>query len=574
MKRIFMLLAIALMLGAAMALSGVAQAGTSTTTTLASPKTITYVCANKSTGQLFYLSSSCASSQTTVAVTSASTQFKACYLTSNGLTRKVSASTKCSDSPRTKENTISKVPADSVSLYFCVKSSDGTMYFKPGTTQPTCPTGQYAVVIGPHNQAPSAVGDTYSTDEDTTLNVTAASGVLANDSDPDGDPITAQLATGPSHGKLTLNPDGSFSYTPDANYNGPDAFTYKASDGKGGEATATVSISVNAVDDPPVAQGDSKTVAEDSSQTPIDVLANDTDPDGGTMQIASVGNLAHGKVVVAGDNLSLSYEPAADYCGQDTFSYTLNGGSKANVSVTVDCVNDAPVANNDSATVDAGGTVGGNVLTNDTDAEGDTLNSELVSGPPHGTLTFNPDGSFSYTPNADYNGVDSFTYKALDVTAYSNVATAKITVNPTGADAQCKTLAIQTLGSSFNASNYTFHGGTAGNDTFTGTDGQSEVFCGFGGDDSIGTLQAGDIFLGGDGNDSVAGNFGGVNGGAGDDSVYDNEGTFNGDEGNDHVTYNWSGSTFNGGPGDDSVTNNDYPNYDGTATGTATFNQD
>src|SRR5919112_4493893 len=117
MKRIFMLMApLALMLVAAMALSGVAQAGTSTST-LASPRPITYVCANKSTGQLFYLSSSsCASSQTSVAVTSASTQFKACYLTSNGVTRKVSDSTKCSDNPRTKENTIEKVPADSSSL--------------------------------------------------------------------------------------------------------------------------------------------------------------------------------------------------------------------------------------------------------------------------------------------------------------------------------------------------------------------------------------------------------------------------------------------------------------------------
>src|SRR5919107_487429 len=164
MKRIFMLMApLALMLVAAMALSGVAQAGTSTST-LASPKPITYVCANKSTGQLFYLASSCASSQTSVAVTSASTQFKACSLTSNGVTRKVSDMTKCSDSPRTKENTISKVPADSDSQYFCVKSSDGTMYFK-GTSVPTCLSGQYAVVIGPHNQAPTAAGDSYSVAE-------------------------------------------------------------------------------------------------------------------------------------------------------------------------------------------------------------------------------------------------------------------------------------------------------------------------------------------------------------------------------------------------------------------------
>jgi VCBS repeat-containing protein len=549
-----MLMALASMLAAAMALSGVAQAGASTTTTLASPTQIGYVCVNKSSGQLFYLAS-CTKSQTKTDVTSSSTQFKACYQTSNGVTRKVPESTKCSNKTTNKELTIEKVPADSSSLYFCVKASDGTMYYKPGTTQPTCPTGQYAVVIGPHNQAPSAVGETYSTAEDTPLTVAVASGVLANDSDPDGDTITAQLATGPSHGTLTLNPDGSFSYTPDADYNGTDPFTYTAKDSHNIlSVAATVSITVNAVDDPPVALGDSMTVSEDSGQTPIDVLANDTDVDGGTMQIASVGNPAHGKVVVAGDSLSLSYEPAADYCGRDSFSYTLNDGSTANVSVAVDCVNDAPVANDDSATVESGGTLvgGGNVLTNDTDVDGDALNAVLVSGPSHGTLTLNPDGSFSYTHDGGDTTSDSFTYKASDGTADSNVATATITVTT---DALCKTLAIQTLGSSFNPANYTFHGGTATGDTFTGTAGQSEVFCGFGGDDSIGTLQAGDIFLGGDGQDKVATNNGTFYGDAGGDYVTTNYGTFYGGDGIiDTALVNYG--TFNGGAGDDYVTTN------------------
>jgi VCBS repeat-containing protein len=370
------------------------------------------------------------------------------------------------------------------------------MYYKPGTTAPTCPTGQYAVVIGSPNHAPSAVGDSYSTAEDTTLNVSTP-GVLSNDSDPDGDTMTAQLATGPSHGTLTLNSDGSFSYTPAANYNGTDSLTYKASDGKGGEATATVSITVNAV-------------------------------------------------------------------------------------------NDAPVANNDSATVDAGVTVGVDVLANDTDV--DNTNAQLsvssFTQPANGAVTKNADGTLDYTPNAGYNGTDSFTYKASDGTAESNEATVTITVN--SPDAQCRTLASKTLGSSFNPDNYTFHGGTAADDTFTGTDGQSEVFCGFGGNDSIGTLQAGDIFLGGDGNDTVTTNNGTFygdagndyvhynrrtfNGGAGDDSVYENYWEVNGGDGNDSVTdtnygtfnggagddyVNWNeGGTFNGGDGNDSVTYN------------------
>src|SRR5918994_2464853 len=109
------------------------------------------------------------------------------------------------------------------------------------------------------------------------------------------------------------------------------------------------------------------------------------------------------------------------------------------------------------------------------------------------------------------------------------------------ADAQCAKLAIKTLGPSFNPSDYTFIGGTEGNDIFTGqATAGADVFCGFGGNDQIDTLDAGDIFLGGEGHDGVLLNFGTFNGGAGDDRVFNNEttGTFNGGDGNDDVAFN------------------------------------
>ena len=100
-----------------------------------------------------------------------------------------------------------------------------------------------------------AINDSYSTNEDTPLNVTAP-GVLANDTDADGNTLTVAAprpASGPSHGTLTLNANGSFSYTPAANYNGPDSFTYNANDGTVNSASAaTVSITVNAVNDAPL----------------------------------------------------------------------------------------------------------------------------------------------------------------------------------------------------------------------------------------------------------------------------------------------------------------------------------
>jgi VCBS repeat-containing protein len=116
------------------------------------------------------------------------------------------------------------------------------------------------------NQAPVAGADSYSTPEDTPLTV-AAPGVLGNDSDPDHDTLTAVLESGPTHGNLTLNSNGSFSYTPAANYNGSDSFTYHASDGTQGSNSATVTLTINAVNDAPTAVDDAFSAPEDAALT-------------------------------------------------------------------------------------------------------------------------------------------------------------------------------------------------------------------------------------------------------------------------------------------------------------------
>src|SRR5206468_2553181 len=121
----------------------------------------------------------------------------------------------------------------------------------------------------------------------TTLRVTAP-GVLANDTDVDGDPLTAILVNGPAHGTLNLSSDGSFTYTPALNYNGPDSFTYKANDGQADSpTTATVSITVTPVNDPPGTSGgfalslpDALPIYTTLRVTAPGVLANDTDVDG------------------------------------------------------------------------------------------------------------------------------------------------------------------------------------------------------------------------------------------------------------------------------------------------------
>jgi VCBS repeat-containing protein len=284
------------------------------------------------------------------------------------------------------------------------------------------------------NDAPVATADSYSTNEDTVLTV-AAPGVLGNDSDPDNDAITALIASQPAHGSVALNQDGSFSYTPNADYSGPDQFTYKATDGTANSNTVTVSLTVKPVNDAPTATGDSYTTNEDTAlNTPAPgVLGNDGDIDGGPLTATLVSGTTHGSLSL-NSNGSFDYTPAANYNGNDSFTYKANDGSAdsdpATVTITVTPVNDSPVAVDDSYTTDEDTAKSGNVLGNDTDADHDPLTAALASAPSHGTLVLNPDGSFVYTPDGDFNGTDTFTYTASDGTDGSNVGTVTITVNP------------------------------------------------------------------------------------------------------------------------------------------------
>src|SRR5262249_22677152 len=142
------------------------------------------------------------------------------------------------------------------------------------------------------NDAPVAGDDSYTTAEDTPLTV-AAPGVLANDSDVDSPTLTAIVVSGPAHGSLALNADGSFTYSPFADYNGTDSFTYKANDGQLDSNVATVSLTITAVNDAPVAQGGTLTTAED---TPASGTLTATDVDSPTLTFHIDTGPAHGGV--------------------------------------------------------------------------------------------------------------------------------------------------------------------------------------------------------------------------------------------------------------------------------------
>ena len=305
------------------------------------------------------------------------------------------------------------------------------------------PVPVVTITVNAVNDAPVAANDSYSTNEDTNLSTTAATGVLNNDTDVDTAhaSLTAALVAGPSHAaSFTLNADGSFSYTPAANYNGSDSFTYKANDGSSNSNIATVSLTVNAVNDAPVCSNVSLTTDED---TPGDVAPNCTDVDGDTLTYSIVSGASHGTAsVVSGQ---LHYSPAANYNGSDSFTYKANDGlldsNTATVNVTVNAVNDAPVCSNVSLTTDED--TPGDVAPSCTDVDGDTLTYSIVSGASHGTASV-VSGQLHYSPAANYNGSDSFTYKANDGLLDSNTATVNVTVNAVNDAPVCSNVSLTT----------------------------------------------------------------------------------------------------------------------------------
>lgn len=196
-------------------------------------------------------------------------------------------------------------------------------------------------LILPDNGAPVTQPDTAVTDEDTSVDIP----VLANDSDPEGDPLTIGSATA-TNGTVTVNPDNTLTYTPAPDFNGTDTITYTADDGNGNATPGTVTVTVNPVNDDPVAGPDSGTTGFETPVT-IDVLANDSDVDGDTLTVASATPGTNGSTTVNADG-TVTYTPDAGFSGSDTFDYTVedgNGGS-ATSTVTV-TVGDAPTPTRD-----------------------------------------------------------------------------------------------------------------------------------------------------------------------------------------------------------------------------------
>jgi VCBS repeat-containing protein len=267
--------------------------------------------------------------------------------------------------------------------------------------------------------APATVNDSYSTNRNVALTVAALTGVLSNDTDAESDPLTAQLVTGPSHGTLTLNADGSFAYTPTAGYAGPDSFTYNAYDGYG-VSSPSGTVSINVIGSLPVAGNDTYATPVNTTLTvpAAGVLLNDTNPDGDPMTAVLVTTTAHGVLTLNADG-SFTYVPDAGYQGYDTFAYNAdNGGFTVEATVTIAVGSVAPPSVQGSLAVDDFGiTAPSTALTLDLLANdnGSPLSVTNIYNQTHGTITSNG-GILTYTPYPGFYGDEYLLYDVTDGT--------------------------------------------------------------------------------------------------------------------------------------------------------------
>ena len=276
----------------------------------------------------------------------------------------------------------------------------------------------------------TAVDDSFTTAEDTAL----VDSVATNDSTTSGGSLSYAVDTDVTSGTLVLNNDGSFTYTPAANFNGADSFSYTVTDAASGESsTQSVTLTVTAVNDVPVAAADSYATNEDTAVTTGNVLTNDALGDPATTITAFDAASANGGLVVNNGDGTFTYTPAANFNGSDSFTYTIsdNDGetSTATVTITVTAVADL-TAVDDSFTTAEDTALVESVATNDSTTSGGSLSYAVDTDVTSGTLVLNNDGSFTYTPAANFNGADSFSYTVTDA-ASGESSTQSVTLTVT-----------------------------------------------------------------------------------------------------------------------------------------------
>ncbi|MDF1657308.1 MAG: Ig-like domain-containing protein, partial [Verrucomicrobiales bacterium] len=335
-------------------------------------------------------------------------------------------------------------------------------------------TETVTVTVNGLNDAPTAVNDAETTDQDTVVNIDllGADDSVAADSDPDNDALIVTQINGITAGGvitlasgalLQVNGNGTVDYDPNGQFDSldqgdsaTDSFTYVISDGNGGTSTATATVTINGVEDATDTEPDIGVTDEETPIT-LSVLDNDTDPDAGeTLTIASVSTPSKGSAST--DGTTVTFDPNSEFedlgVGESeviTFEYTLTTGEVETVTVTVNGVNDGPVAVNDIESTNQDSVVNIDLLgvddsvAADSDPDGDALTVTEINGVTSGgtitlasgaLVTVNGNGTVDYNPNDQFDSLaagssvtDSFTYVISDGNGATSTATATVTIN-------------------------------------------------------------------------------------------------------------------------------------------------
>ncbi|MBM2617302.1 tandem-95 repeat protein [Actinoplanes sp. LDG1-06] len=258
--------------------------------------------------------------------------------------------------------------------------------------------------------------------------------VLANDSDPNNDPLTVTIDVAPQHGTASVDASGKVTYTPAAGYAGGDSFHYTVADGRGGQDGATVTVGV--INTAPDARDDATSTDTDTAVT-ITPLGNDSDANGDALRVTAITPPGRGTAVRNADG-TVTYTPNAGWFGTDAFTYSTSDvhGLTATATITVTVRNAAPIAVDDRFVVRPGVTTKLDLLANDRDPNtGQKLSVATLGSPAKGTVTLNADGTVGYRPNALTGGTDTFDYVLTDDLGLTATATVTIVIDalPTAA---------------------------------------------------------------------------------------------------------------------------------------------
>ena len=297
------------------------------------------------------------------------------------------------------------------------KSGADSFTFKVNDGANDSATATLTILVSSANDLPEVVGQLVTTDEDAPVAITLSG------SDVDGDALTYTVVAGPIKGELTGTAP-NLVYVPNSDVSGTDSFTYKANDGTADSGLATVSITVAAVNDAPVAGTLSVKTEEDTTAM---ITLQGFDPEGATLTYVVVRQPVNG--VVSGEGANMEYVPNPEFNGTDSFTYKVSDGaldsSAVTVAITVASIADGPVALTQTVKVVQGNSV--DVTLKAYDGDKDTLTYTLVSQPKQGTLSGTAP-NLVYKANADAKGTDSITFRVNDGTSDSGLATVLIVI--------------------------------------------------------------------------------------------------------------------------------------------------